>query len=735
MKATGPASQTTNPGSLAVLLPLGLQGSYDYLPGVFGTIPPGSFVRVPLRRSHQVGVVWDGAPKASLELNVALKAVEEVLPFSPLPDSLRRFVDWVADYYMVPQGAVLRMVMSERSLFSAPRQVKEWRAAEGSVHGNEKQHRVLALAAERSWPSLSALARAAGVSAAVARGLADRGALIEAWRAESPNLPGRPPDLTLRGSVPLNAEQQTAVRQLTAQLDKGQGGVTLLEGVTGSGKTEVYFEAIASAIGSGQQALVLLPEIALSAQWLARFQRRFGAAPVVWHSECSQKQRQAAWRQVLAGGPLVVVGARSALFLPFPKLGLIIVDEEHESAYKQEDGVPYHARDMAVLRGHLAHIPVVLVSATPSLETLRNVETGRYSVAYLRQRHGLAGMPALNAIDLRQDRPPRQSWLAPSLRLRLAETVAAGEQALLFLNRRGYAPLTLCRNCGHRMGCPDCSAWLVDHRSHHYLQCHHCGFQLPKPGKCPACEAQDSLAACGPGVERVAEEVNQLFPAARIMVVTSDTITGPRAAEAFVERMQKREIDILIGTQIVAKGHHFPHLTLVGVVDSDIGLRGGDLRAAERTWQMLHQVAGRAGRADRPGQVLMQTYDPAHPVIAALLSGDQARFLAVEMAERQAMAMPPFGRLAALILSSPDLESLDEMADGLARRAAELEGVRILGPAPAPLAYLRGRHRKRFLIQARRGQALQPVMTAWLESVPLHPQVRWKIDIDPYSFL
>ncbi|MGD9741432.1 MAG: primosomal protein N', partial [Dongiaceae bacterium] len=475
-------------------------------------------------------------------------------------------------------------------------------------------------------------------------------------------------------------------------------------------------------------------EIALSPQWLQRFERRFGVRPAEWHSDLRSSERRTAWRAVAEGKARLVVGARSALFLPFPELGLIVVDEEHESAFKQEDGVVYQARDMAVVRGHLSGFPVLLVSATPSLETVQNVEAGRYRALHLPERHGGAALPRIEAVDLRKDKPPRQSWLSGTLRDALAETLAAGEQALLFLNRRGYAPLTLCRSCGHRLQCPNCSAWLVEHRYRGRLQCHHCGYAASLPPSCPACAAEQSFAACGPGVERLAEEVAALYPAARTALMTSDTVMGPLAAEAIVEAVARHEIDLLIGTQIVAKGHHFPMLTLVGVVDADLGLAGGDLRAAERTYQLLHQVAGRAGREERPGRVLLQTYDPANPVMQALIAGDRDRFLAEEAEDRRRAAMPPFGRLAALIVSGSDADAVDGLAAELARRAPQGEGVEVLGPAPAPMALLRGRHRRRFLLKCRRDRQPQPLIREWLRPVRLRGDLRLQIDIDPYSF-
>jgi primosomal protein N' (replication factor Y) len=716
------------PDSLAILLPLPLAGSYDYLGE---GLVPGDFVVVPLGRRETIGVVW--GPGTGEVAESKLKAVIAKLDAPPLPEVTRRFIDRVAAYTLAPPGAVLRMAMSVSTALEPPRMIAAWRLPSAD-HIPEKdtpaRRRVRAVLQQGPARSTSDLAREAGVGTGVVKAMAAAGQL-EA--VSLPPLPAfRRPDGFHEGPV-LSPAQHEAAESLIGDL--ADGGVTLLDGVTGSGKTEVYFEAVAATLRARQQALVLLPEIALTGQWLERFEQRFGARPAEWHSDLTGAERRAAWRAIAAGEARVVVGARSALFLPFPDLGLVIVDEEHEQAYKQEDGVAYQARDMAVLRGHLARIPVVLVSATPSLETLKNVAGGRYRALHLPDRHAGAALPKVRAVDLRRDRPARQRWLSPGLVSALEETLAQGEQALLFLNRRGYAPLTLCRHCGHRMNCPNCTAWLVEHRHAGRLQCHHCGYQARLPDACPACGTAGSFAACGPGVERLAEETAALFPAARIALLTSDTLGGPRSVALTIERILRHEVDLLIGTQIVAKGHHFPMLTLVGVVDADLGLNGGDLRAAERTFQLLHQVAGRAGRAERAGQVLLQTYDPENPVIRALVADDRDGFIAHEMAERRAAAMPPFGRLAALILSSPDADGIDRVARELARVAPSGPGILVLGPAPAPLALLRGRHRRRFLLKCRRDIAPQPLIRAWLAKVKLPGNLRLQVDIDPYSFL
>ncbi len=651
---------------ISVLLPYPFDTVFTY--AADEKLAPGTLVRVPLGPRMVVGAVWDDAPDAA----VRTRPVAEVLAFPPLPEGLRRFVDWVAGYTLAKRGDVLALGLKAGLL------------AEPAVRRKKFEF---------------------GLPVA-----------------------GRP-------EMALSPGQAAAAAALRASVRARKFGVTLLDGVTGSGKTAVYLEAVAECIAAGRQALVLLPEIALSIQFLQRFEARFGAAPAVWHSELTPAVRRATFRAVAEGRAKVVVGARSALFLPFPDLGLLAVDEEHESAFKQEDGVMYHARDMGIVRARLAAAAAVLVSATPSLETVENAASGRYARLDLPARHGGAAMPAVAALDLRADPPARGHFLSPALVGAVNATLARGEQAMLFLNRRGYAPLTLCRHCGHRCACPNCTAWLVEHRHFSRLICHHCGHSVAMPDKCPACEAVGSFAAVGPGVERIAEEVAAVFPAARALVMASDIITGPKEAAEAARKISDREVDIIIGTQMVAKGWHFPGLTCVGVVDADLGLAGGDLRAAERTVQMLHQVAGRAGREDAPGRVFLQTFDPEHPVIAALLSGDLQAFYAQEAAQRRPGHWPPFGRLAALIVSALDERLAEAAARALYRSAPRGKGVDVLGPAPAPFALLRGRHRRRLLLKTARQIAVQPLLRDWLARTEVPKVVRVDVDVDPVSFM
>ncbi|WP_037500847.1 primosomal protein N' [Sphingomonas jaspsi] len=707
-------------------------GPLDYRVPDGMVVEPGSVVVAPLGPRQLLGVAWEAERLPSEEVgDNRLRPLAGLVDVPPVAAPLRRLAEWTADYYLSPLAAVLRMIMPSSSALEGGRTMIEYRAT-GLIPPRMTPQREQALQRlEGRQGTVRELADHAGVSEAVMRGLVHAGALdrIEV----DADLPFPLPDPEFAPPT-LNDEQTAAAASLTGAIGKGFDPI-LLDGVTGSGKTEVYFEAIAEALRQDRQVLVMLPEIALTEPFLSRFTARFGCEPVAWHSDLRSSQRRRAWRAIVSGEAKVVVGARSSLFLPYRDLGLIVVDEAHETSFKQEEGVQYHARDVAVMRGHFEEIPVILASATPAIETRHMVDIGRYREVKLTERHGVAEMPELRAIDMTQDPPPRGRWLAPSLVAELQANLDAGEQSLLFLNRRGFAPLTLCRTCGHRFQCPNCTAWMVEHRLMHRLACHHCGHVMPPPKQCPECGDEDSLVACGPGVERIADEVAALFPEARTAVVTSDTIWSPARAAEFVRAMEAQEIDIVVGTQLITKGYHFPNLTLVGVVDADLGLQGGDLRAAERSFQQIQQVAGRAGRGDKPGRVLVQTHDPSAPVIEALVSGDAPGFYAAETEARREAAMPPFGRLAAIIVSAEDKAEAEGVAKRIGNAAPKIDGMAVFGPAPAPLAMLRGRHRQRLLVHAERKLDVQDVIRDWLGKLEWSHKVRVAVDVDPYSFV
>ncbi len=702
------------------------------------TVEPGSVVVAPLGPRQILGVVWEPERLPAEEVgDNRLRPILNVLPVPPLPAPLRRLIEWTADYYCASLASVARMALSSSAALQGGRTMTEYRLVEGAEPGRLTTQRKQAL--ERlpgAQGTLRELAEIAGVSEAVLRGLTNNG-LMEAVQVDldRPYPPADP-----EHDVPtLSDGQQEAADRFIDATRKGRQkeGFTpfLLDGVTGSGKTETYFEAVAEALRLGRQTLVLLPEIALTENFLRRFEARFGVAPILWHSSLKSGERRRAWRAVANGSAQVVVGARSALFLPYAALGLIIVDEAHEISFKQDDGVRYNARDVAVIRARFEQIPVVLASATPALESMQLAEAGVYQKVDLPSRFGGASLPDIQIVDLTQHPPERNHWIAPPLVEKLQDRLDKGEQSLLFLNRRGYAPLTLCRHCGYRFQCSDCSAWLVEHRLSRRLACHHCGHEAPMPTACPECGEGDCLVACGPGVERIADEVAQILPEARVAVVTSDTLNSPEKIGEFVAAAENKMIDVIVGTQLVTKGYHFPDLTLVGVIDADLGLEGGDLRAGERTYQQIAQVAGRAGRAQKPGEVLIQTRSPSAPVIAAIASGDRDAFYAAEAEGRRSAYAPPFGRWAAIIVSSEDEAEARDAARAIGGTRPNLPNVAVLGPAPAPMAQLRGRYRYRLLINAKRSAQVQTVIRQWLGGLKFPPGVRVGVDIDPYSFV
>ncbi|MFN3746046.1 MAG: primosomal protein N' [Hyphomicrobiaceae bacterium] len=721
-----------------VLLPVALDQTYDYAVPAGVEVEPGDFVVVPFGPQTRIGLVWDQAvgDQGKPIDEKKLKAIIERMDVPALPPTSLRFAEWVARYTLAPLGMVVRMMMSAQAAFEPAKPRLGVARVEGAGEPprmTPARKRALEIAADGLIRAKSALAAEAACSSGVIDGLIEAGCLVEIVIPER-RFPRPDP---AHATVTFTQAQQKAVNTLAAAVSAGRFSVSLLDGVTGSGKTEVYFEAVARTLEQGRQALIMLPEIALTSQFMDRFKARFGAAPAEWHSALSSAERGRVWRAAATGEARVIVGARSALFLPFADLGLIVVDEEHDPGFKQEDRVHYQGRDMSVVRAHLGGATVVLASATPSIESHVNARTGRYRHLVLPGRYTGVDLPDITPIDLRASPPERGRWISPVLVEAMAETLARRQQTLLFLNRRGYAPLTLCRSCGHRIECPQCTAWLVEHRFRNRLNCHHCGFSMPLPSKCPQCGEADSLVACGPGIERIDEEVRERFPEARIALLSSDLIPSLTEMRDTIRRIEGGEIDIIIGTQIVAKGHHFPDLAIVGVIDGDLGLaQGADPRAAERTFQLLHQVTGRAGRALAKGAGYIQTHMPEHPVMDAIVRGDREAFIEREIRTRQLALLPPFGRLASLIISARLKDVAEGVARDIARRAPPAPRIEVLGPAEAPISVIRGRYRWRLLLKAPRELDIQAYLRAWLAEIPeIKGDLRLTVDIDPYSFL
>ena len=694
----------------------------------------GAFVEVPLGPRKVLGVVW-GPGQGNFDPS-KIRAVNRVLEAAPMREEMRHFLGRVADYTLTPMPAMLRLATRAPGLGDAPSMRKVYRLGEATPERlTEARARVLEVLRDYGGLSftLGELAGAAGVGTSVIKGLVTQGAVREEDTPRDTPYPALDPDLAGKA---LADDQAASAEILREGVRSGRYGTTLLQGVTGSGKTEVYLEAVAECLRQGRQALVLLPEIALTNEFIHRVEARFGMPPAEWHSGVTLTERRRCWRMVGQGAAQLVVGARSALYLPFRDLGLIVVDEEHDTSYKQEDGVVYNARDMAVLRASLNEAQVVLASATPSLESWANVEAGKYRKLELTSRFGAAVMPKMSAIDMRIEDVPSGRWISPSLQAAITDRIEKGEQSLIFLNRRGYAPVTLCRACGHQIGCDHCDARMVEHRFLKRLVCHQCGETKPLPAACPSCGVEGKLAPVGPGVERMAEEVAAVFPEARVTVLSSDLFGSARALKEAIASIAEGGTDIIIGTQLVAKGHNFPLLTLVGVIDADLGLQGSDLRAAERTFQLMRQVAGRAGRAETPGEALLQTYQPEHPVIRAILSGDEEGFWSAEAAARKAAGVPPYGRMAGIVLSSPNVQEVFDLGAEMARRAEPLRriGAEVYGPAPAPIARIRGRHRVRLLVKADKTAPIQAALAEWAGQFKLPANLRLTIDIDPQSF-
>ncbi|SFQ36557.1 replication restart DNA helicase PriA [Roseivivax halotolerans] len=718
---------------VAVLTTQPLDGPLDYL-APEGGVMIGAFVEAPLGPRKVMGVVW-GPGLGGFDAS-KLRRVSAVLDVPPMRDEMRAFLEKAGAYTLTPLPAMLRLATRAPALGQPPSKRKVYRRGTGRPDRETgARARVMAALDEMGGLALtlSELSQMAGVTSSVVKGLVKQGVVAEEESPRDTPYPRLDPALP---SKPLAEDQAEAAEVLRNAVASGRYGTTLLKGVTGSGKTEVYLEAVAACLAKGRQALVLLPEIALSAEFLTRVEARFGAKPAEWHSGVTQTERRRIWHMVGSGGAQLVVGARSALFLPFQDLGLVVVDEEHDSSYKQEEGALYNARDMAVLRASITDAQVVLASATPSLESWANAEAGKYRRLTLTSRFGTAALPEMKSLDMRGEDLPADRWISEPLAAAARRRIENGEQALLFLNRRGYAPVTICRACGHQIGCKHCDARMVEHRFLKRLVCHQCGETEPRPEVCPSCDVEGKLAAVGPGVERLAEEARARFPEARIAVLSSDMYTTARQLKAEIASIAEGGADIIVGTQLVAKGHNFPLLTLVGVIDADLGLQGSDLRAAERTFQLMRQVAGRAGRAEKPGVALLQTYQPDHPVIRAILSGDEEGFWRAEAREREAAGVPPYGRMAGIILSSEDVQKVFDLGNALARNAGALRriGADVYGPAPAPIARVRGRHRVRLLVKAPKGSALQAAVADWVGQFRLKGDLRLAVDIDPQSF-
>lgn len=723
-----------------VLIPNIVNTGYDYrLPA---DADLGQFVRVSVMNRPYIGVIF-GYGDSNLPTE-KIKNVSEIYPSKLSADDLS-WIKKMSNWTLMTPGAVLRLIINVPDAFLPPKTEPLYNFNFDAC-GKMTDARQMVMDAyssnDNTAMTLGDLRNIARVSPAVINTMIKKGllTLCNTRVVESNEFNYTYHDT---GNVVLNAEQSAAANAIAHSIEQGGFSVHLLDGITGSGKTQVYFDSVLRAYNAGKSVLLMMPEIALTAQFMTRFTQRFGAPPVVWHSNLTSARRREIWRGVLNKKIRVIVGTRSALFLPWQDLGLIVVDEEHDGSYKQEDMGNYHARDMAVLRAKIAGFPVVLASATPSAETLHNVELGKYKILKLTSRFGGAELPKISTIDLRENRPvdymlpgddtPQRGNLSPLLCDAISETLNAHQQVMLFINRRGFAPITQCKKCGWVAMCPECSVGMTYHKRLGKLLCHMCGRTMELPKKCPECGNETSMY--GVGLERIEQEVNARFPNAKTALVSSDTIMTRQTLERLVAKMENGEIDIVIGTQILAKGHHFPNLTLVGVVDADMGLFGTDFRASEHTFQQLFQVAGRAGRGEYPGRVLLQTYQPENPVLTAICACDRDAFMETDMAARRSAKMPPFGQLIALIVEGEKEQTLKSFCEMLSNAAPTLHGGKIMGPIAAQIYQIRNWYRMRFLIAGDANANLQPVVTHWLSHVRPPANIRIKIDVNPQNFM
>lgn len=721
-----------------VLLGLVFDDVFDY--SYDDELKIGQLVLVPFGREEHVGVVYKIGKSANID-DKKIKKIKQIINLPLILPSMLTFIEKVSQYNLAPKGLVLKMVLGQKTnqLPKQKIQLLGLNIKNENLDGiriTENRKAVFNLLDNGQELDRETIVEKTKVSDNVINAMIKSGFLYKKEVLINEEAPLQ--QVSLKKQVELTEEQQLACDVLIKKVNNGFSA-TLLDGITGSGKTEVYFEAIAETLKLGKQVLVLVPEISLTTQWLKRFEKRFGVTPFIWHSEIGIRDKAKTWKAVCQNNAKVVVGARSSLFLPYSDLGIIVVDESHDHSFKQESIVNYQGRDMAVLRAHLEQIPIILSTATPDLETLVNVEELKYDIVKLRKRYAKATLPEIKIIDIKKDKPQKGVWgvsfIAPLLVDELKKNLEKGEQSMLFLNRRGYAPLLICRDCGHRIQCPHCTAWLAEHRITGELICHHCGFKMHTPKRCPNCASEDGLTACGPGVERIAEEVKNRFPTARVEILSSDITSNYKEISEVIRKTTNKEVDILIGTQILAKGHNFPDLTLVGVIDADLGLMGTDLRSTEQTFQLLSQVAGRAGRGERKGVVYLQTLYPDNLILDAVIKHDREAFIDIEKSSRLMLKMPPYGKLAAIIISSTNNELAETTAYLLGKCAPKTDNIQTFGPAPAPLSLLRGKYRYRLLIKTTKNINIQEVIKKWMSMVKIKSNVRVDIDINPYSFM
>ncbi len=692
-------------------------------------IPLGTIVKVPFGKKMVLGCVWEN--KTNISNKYKTKTIDVVFSNLVLEEKTILFIKWMAKYTVSQLGNILKMVAPSFVLLEKKPKMYLIKNKNFLYKKLSSQRQKVMELVDNKEMTIKEIIHSTDVDRGLIKRMIKDKNLMERISKEKFFTTN---NQVKKEKVLLNPEQQKAFDIIELEMKKTNPQPVFLDGITGSGKTEVYFKLIEKNSIINLQTLVMLPEIALSKQWLSRFEERFGFVPLVWNSSLSLKRKKNIWESILKSEVDVIVGTRSSLLLPFKNLGLIILDEEHDSSYKQEEGVIYNARDMAIVKAKISQAQIVLVSATPSIETYNNVKVGKYKRVMIKNRYGISKLPSSFLIDMKKDILAKEGkWISERAIKEVAEALSKNEQSLVFINRRGYAPLSLCKECGYRYSCNNCDAWLVYHQSKNLLQCHHCNYQTKLPKYCKNCKKKDTLIPYGPGVERIAEEVRGIFSESNIEIVSSDTSNNEKFSN-ILKRIEKNDINIIIGTQVIAKGYDFPNITKVIIVDFDLSLYGGDLRAGEKTYQLISQVSGRAGRGEKHGKVFIQTYDTENSIIKALLKGDRDDFLERELSFRKVSNLPPYGKLVSIIIYGLDKSKVEKTSNNVKKYFNKHE-ITALGPAPSPIPFLRNNYRFRLLLKIKLSFNVQNYLSKLPNDIALETGVKLKIDIDPYNFL
>jgi len=714
---------------LSVLLPINIDRPFTY--SSEEKLDIGTIVKVSFGKRELYGVVWEADKIEKKPDNIKIKSIIEVVGEGKdyiLPKDMVYFIKWISDYYLMPLGLVLKASLKQQFFQKKSRASYVLKInPKHQAKITEKQKIVLEEFKQNKIIDKRSLITKTGISNSIISRMIKNEILIEEEAHENIT------KINLDTKIELNSDQLKASRALVKSTKNNE--VVLLDGITGSGKTEVYLSAVNEILHQGDQVLILLPEITLTHDFVHNLKKRYKYQIAEWNSSLTENQRRNIWFGVLNKEIKLIIGARSSLFLPFKKLGLIIVDEEHDQSYKQEDGIIYNARDMAILKSKQLNIACILSTATPSVESYDNVLQNKFQRTSLKNRFHGTQLPSIKFIDMRKADKIKESFLPVEIVEDIKANYERGEQSLLFLNRRGYSPLSICSKCGVRVDCPNCDTWLVLHKNNSQYICHKCGHTEDTNKECKSCHSQNTIVPSGRGIERVDEEIARIFPEIKRMIFSSDYLNNPTDILSALEKIKNNEIGLIIGTQLVSKGYNFPNLTYVGVLDGDFGLELSDIRSAERTYQILNQVAGRAGRMKEDSVVKILTHMPEHPIIQSITNNQKEDFYNTELAIRKSAGMPPFSRLASIIISSSDKVLLLDYVRRLDKLKNTPKNIDVFGPIEAPLSKLRKKYRMRFLIRSPKNSHIQFYIERWLKTLKINPKIRVVVDVDPYNFL